>query len=195
MMVLLGIIFGLVFAWFAAGHGFYAMWAVLVNVVIAMYVAIMLTPMAVEIILGEDASPYAHAGFIGGITAVVFVILHTLAITFLTGTFEVSLPKIFNNIGAGLLGFITGMILWGLVCFILLVMPVRKDYFGAEFNLAGDLERMSQLSVCRTCRLVNVLSRQSNSDAVHKAMDMSRGIKGRSKIDPNEIAEPVSPDR
>jgi len=189
---------GLVFAVIAARYGFYPMWAVLVNIVIAVYLAVMLTPMAVNIILGQNISAYSYAGFLGLIAVVVFVVLETIAVTFLTGTFDVTLPKIFNNIGAGLLGFLAGVILWGLVCFILLITPGPKQYLTGKLNMTNDLQRMSQMSVYRVCNLVNALSRQSNTGSVQEAIKIllsktekkKRIHKPRKTAEPNGIAEP-----
>ena len=190
MIALFGIGVGLIFAWLATRHGFYAMWAILVNVIIAVYLAVMLTPTAADTILDQDSSLYAYAAILGGIAIVAFVILQTLATTFLTGTFDVELPKIFNNIGAALLGFFTGMITWGFVCFMLLIMPATKDYLADRMDLGDDLKKVSYSSVARACELVNTLSCQNEADAVRKAMDASLDI----AIDTDQEIEPNSLD-
>ena len=66
----------------------------------------MLTPLFVELILGDDIGPWAYGGFIIGIAVVVFIVLQVLTMTFLTGTFSVSLPRIFNNLGSAVVSFI-----------------------------------------------------------------------------------------
>jgi hypothetical protein len=189
MALLIGILAGFVLAFYASKRGFYAMWAVLVNAAIAIYLAVMLTPGMVELILGRNGqSPYAYAGFLVGITAIIFIVAQMLAFTFLTGTFDVMLPKIFDTLGGAVIGFFLGMIIWGLITFVLLIIPIPKS---VSF-LKDDLPRMTNVSVYRLCNIVNSLSRQDDEDTVRKMMDKT--IRAGKKLPKPKTTDPNQPE-
>ncbi|MFH1615443.1 MAG: hypothetical protein ABIG61_10235 [Planctomycetota bacterium] len=192
MAMLIGIVVGLVLAWLGGKKGFYMMWSVLIDLVFAVYLAIMLTPIAVQMVLGSQAGPYAYAGFLAGITAVVFVVLFTITFTFFTGMFEVSLPKLFDNIGAALLGFMVGMTAWGLAAFILSIIPTPK--YLEEINMGTEeLNRVVKVSLYRACNIVNTLSKQTDPNAVEKAIKLYFHRDGKKNLTPQKQHDPNKP--
>ncbi len=158
MVFWLGILVGVVFAWFAVKVGFYGMWAMLFNIVISVYLAIYLRPVVIKIPgLGNTSCTDALA-MIGSAIAV-FLILHGISYTFLTGQLVPSFPKVFNTLGAGILGFLAGFLLWSFLALLVCVTPVSQNAFikGVGFD---KFQETSISCVSRWCGLVNALSFQ-----------------------------------
>jgi hypothetical protein len=158
MVLWLGILVGAVFAWFAVRTGFYGMWAMLFNIVISVYLAIYLRPVVVKI-PGLGNTYYTDALAMVGSAIAVFLILHGISYTFLTGQLVPSFPKVFNTLGAGILGFLAGFLLWSFLSLLVYVTPVSQNAFikGAGF---GKFQESSISCVSRWCGLVNALSFQ-----------------------------------
>ena len=106
----IGIFVAAVFAWFAVKIGFYEIWAMLFNIVISIYLAIRLRPVVPKFFPAAGAAPYSDVLIIVAIALGVFLILHGITYVFLTSQFAVPFPKLFDILGAGVLGFLTGFL-------------------------------------------------------------------------------------
>ena len=155
MVLLLSIIIGAVFGIIAARKGFYVTWALLVNITVSVYLAVFLTPTIFSTIGSLAESPYAVAICLAIIAVSVFAILHAVAVIFFTGQFNISFPKILNTAGAGLLGFLAGLLVCGFVGLVILTIPIFQDSF-----LADQLAETADVSVVKACNCINFFSRQ-----------------------------------
>ena len=120
--------------WFAIRIGFYEMWAMLFNIVIAIYVALFLAQPIVNI-LPEEASDIRCCEALTLIVLAVgaFLILHGLTYILFTSQFNVTFPKIFDILFAGFLGFFAGFLLLSFVVLIIFLTP-----FGAYAGIEND---------------------------------------------------------
>jgi len=136
----IGILIGLGFAFYGFRRGFYDMWVILFNVVISLYLGIFLWPTIIEYFpLLEKTS--LHIVMTVLITsAIVFTILQSLASLLLIGQFTVILPKILDTLGAAILGFLTGLLLWGFVSLVITLTPVHENDFVNELGFTGYSE-------------------------------------------------------
>jgi len=126
MMFWLAVAMGVVFALIGIRLGFYRMWAVLFNILVSIYLGVMLTPAMVKIIPSMENFYYHRPLSVAAIAIVAFAVLQTIAVT-LIGAFEVSFPKMFNNIGSVILGFLSGYLLVIFVLFVICVIPFSKQ--------------------------------------------------------------------
>lgn len=187
MILYLGIIFGVIFAGAAIKKGFYAMWPILFNLGIAIYLGVMLTPAAAKIIPTVNRWEYGYAGSIAAIAVVAFVILHVLTLAFFAAAHTISLPKILNGVGAALLGFLSGLLVWGFVCLLVLIAPISQNNFVKQYDLGKQLLDASERSVVQVCNLVNNLSMQNNSRSVDQVIDWLLGIEDEPQTNNEDI--------
>ncbi len=159
----LSILAGIVFAAVAFRRSFYLMWTILFNITISIYLGIMLTYTAVKTIDAISCSSYSYAGCVLGIAIVTFVILQFIAIRFFAATFKVTFSKIFDNIGAALLAFIAGFLVFSFISFSISITPIVDNPFMQEVISGQQIAKSSAPVVLRTCNLVGVLSAQKNT--------------------------------
>lgn len=171
MFLILGIIIATVCAVKASKAGFFTLWATLFNIVISIYLAILLTPTAAEVMTFITDLEYGLAGCMLVIAGVFFAIAHGVCITFFIGNFTVSLPKIINKFGTALLGFLAGFLVWAFVSFLILVSPLSKNSFMEDLNAAQQLKAASVPYISAACDVVNVLSIQKPTKPVSKVIN------------------------
>jgi hypothetical protein len=132
MVLLAGILAGGLCIWFAVKIGFYETWAMLFNIVIAIYVALFMAQPIVNI-LPEEASNIRYCEALTLIVLAIgsFLILHGLTYILFTSQFKVTFPKLFDILFAGLLGFFSGFLLLSFAVLIIFLTPFG-EYAGIE---------------------------------------------------------------
>lgn len=176
-----GILVGGFFVWLAIGRGFYEMWTMLFNIVIAIYAALYLTPVIVELVPAAGDTAYGNAMMLLVLAGAIFAILHVISLTFLTGQFKVSFPKIFDNLGAGILGFLAGLLVWSFVVLLISVTPFGKSDTAESFGLGPT----NNPYLCWWCDLVNTAAASDDGPSAEEAVALLiEDAKGKS--DPNE---------
>ena len=132
MVLLAGILVGGLCIWFAIRIGFYETWSMLFNIVIAIYVALFLMQPIVDI-LPEEASniPCCDALTLIVLAIGAFLILQGITYILFTSQFNVTFPKIFDILFAGLLGFFGGFLLLSFAVLLIFLTPFGT-YAGIE---------------------------------------------------------------
>ena len=132
MILLAGILVGGVCIWLAVKIGFYETWAMLFNIVMAIYIAIFLAQPIVNV-LPEEARNIrsCEALTLIVLAAGAFLILHGLTYILFTSQFKVTFPKLFDILFAGLLGFFGGFLLLSFAALIIFLTPIG-GYSGIE---------------------------------------------------------------
>lgn len=166
----LSILAGIIFAIVAFRRSFYLMWTILFNITISIYLGIMLTYTAAKTIDAINGSGYSYGGCALGIAIVTFVILQFIAIRFFDATFKVIFPKIFNNIGAALLAFVAGVLVFSFISFAISITPIVDNPFMQEITTGQQIAQSSVPVVLRTCNFVGVLSAQKNTDVTQDVL-------------------------
>jgi hypothetical protein len=177
---------GVLFAVWGYRMGFYVIWAVLFNIAISIYLSVMLTP-AVAAFLpalfpagvkqGEPGFWYAYAGLSAAVAFISFLVLQITAMTYFTGTFNISLPKLMENLGAAAIGFVAGYILWGFICFVVLIMPIKESQPVLLKSFTSDTKsrEISIPAVSKVVNIVNALSLQSDRRQVRNVISWTLG--------------------
>jgi len=127
MLLLAGILFGGFCVWYAIKIGFYETWAMLFNIVIAIYIALFLARPIVNFLPEETGSiPCCDAIVLLIVAAGSFLILHGITYILFTSQFSVPFPKIFDILFAGLVGFFGGFIVLSFAALIIFLTPFGK---------------------------------------------------------------------
>ncbi len=127
MIFYMGILFAALLAWVGFKAGFYQIWTTLFNVLIAVYLAIHLSPLIAEIIPAAGSTEISKTLCMLVTSAAIFLILHGFAYVFLLSQFNVTFPKVLDTIGAAFLGFLTGFLIWSFVCLVICTGPIGKN--------------------------------------------------------------------
>jgi len=134
MVLLAGILVGGLCIWFAIKIGFYETWAMLFNIVIAIYIAIFLAQPIVNL-LSEETGNIPCCEALALIIAAVgsFLILHGITYILFTSQFKVTFPKIFDILFTGFLGFFGGFLVLSFAAIIIALTPFG-EYAKIEYN-------------------------------------------------------------
>ncbi len=190
-----GILAGGLFIWFALKIGFYETLALLFNVVISVYVAISLTPGIKDIVPEAGEIPCCEALALVVISGGTFLILYGITYIFLTGQFNISFPKVFDILFAGLLGFFTGFLVLSFVALIITVTPISQNKFVSGIGLNRQSQQTNISNICWWCDLVHsIVSSPDNQTTcqinINQLLDSGKP-KEQEKM--NEKTEPNEP--
>lgn len=188
MVIWLGILIGLILGFFMFRmKKFIAAWALLLNVLIAIYIGVMVTPTLAGLVSELGQSRYNIAPTVFVITVLVYALLHFLTNNFLSGKLEASFPQMLSTLGSGVLGFIAGFIATCFVFFVVYIMPFSANENVGKFIGRPDPDQLPSAAVVVTkgAQFINSASMQVFDNApaaVSYLMDM-----------PIIAAEPIEP--
>ena len=138
MVLLAGILVGGLCIWFAIRIGFYETWAMLFNIVIAIYAALFLTQPILNFLPEETSNiPCCDALTLIVLAVGSFLILHGITYILFTSQFNVTFPKIFDILFAGFLGFFGGFLILSFAAIIIALTPFG-EYTGITKEMAKE---------------------------------------------------------
>jgi len=160
MILLLAVAVGMVFAVIGVRKGFFPMWLVLFNILISIYVGVMLSPTMVAIRPDMEQEPYYLGTFIAVTSVMIFVVLQTIASVFFAELADSFCPKIFDTVGAAILGFLGGFCVLSFVFFVICIMPFSQEPFMKGLCGDGVLTPAGVKGVVKVCDFVSSISLQ-----------------------------------
>lgn len=120
----LGLLIGVAAIRPAAKVGFLVTWAALVNLVLAVYLAVTLLPFALAWAPAFiAASPYRHIFCLMMSGILLYAILQKVSTETFIGAFRGRFPGLIENVGAGALGFATAMLAWSYISLMVSLSP------------------------------------------------------------------------
>ncbi|MFC1677556.1 hypothetical protein ACFL3G_10910 [Planctomycetota bacterium] len=199
MIFWIGILVGIAFVALAVKIGFYETWAMLFNIVMSIYLAVFITPLIASI---QGTERIGYSSFIGvAVTAIVtFLILHGISFLFFTSQFNVKVPKIFDILGAGFLGFLAGFAVWSFASLLVLITPVSQQSFIKEIGLTRQKCQANIAYVSWWCDKVNGLvgsgdRKFSSAKVIEKMLNTAEEKrKAKPSADPNILVDPNQTD-
>lgn len=139
----MGIVIGGIFAFLGVRKGFYDTWAILFDIVIAVYLGVFLGP-AIAAITPEALPGYHSAMTIGATGLAAFAILYGISYIFITNQYKVPFPRALDILGAGFLGFLAGVLVWSFASTVVCLTPLTEK---AVFKTLGFQAAVDQASV------------------------------------------------
>jgi len=195
MVFWIGILVSGLFARFAIKKGFYEMWTLGFNIIISVYLAVLLGP-AVSNIIPAGTTAYGKTLTVLAIAVACFLILHGISYTFITGQFSIPFPKIVDVVGAGLLGFLAGFLIWSFAGLLIMTTPITKNAFAKQIGFDTEVQQTNASYVSWWCNLVNKIvssedNKQTPQQAIGWLMESSKAKPPVAKTsEPNKPAEP-----
>lgn len=202
MVFWIGILAGAAFAWFAVKLGFFEMWAMLFNIVISVFLAVYLKPVVANMIPAADETSYGNGLLILSVAVLSFAVLQGLSYVFFTGQFSVKMPKMFDVLGSGVLGFLAGVLIWSFAALLIGVTPISQGGFAKSIGLGSQLEQSNVQYICWWGNLVNKVVASSDSElkmeqridkllkSVEDRLRKSRVVPQPKPVDPNDKKPP-----
>ena len=164
MVFWVSILAGGFFAWLAIRMGFYETWTMLFNIVISIYVAVFLTPVIVDVAPAAGDTAYGNALSLAVTATGIFLILHGISYVFLTGQFNVSFPKVFDLVFAGLLGFLAGCLVFSFAAFVITVTPISQNSLASKVGFNSRSQRSNIAYICWWCDLIDLAVSSADSE-------------------------------
>lgn len=191
MVFWIGILVGIVFVGFAVKIGFYEMWAMLFDIIIAVYLGVFLGPIIADLVPAAGKSLYGDTiGMI--VTATVsFLILFGISYTFFTGQFTIYFPKVLNILVAGFLGFSAGFLVWSFLSFTVCIIPLDEKHTLNKLGFARQSQKASIAYLSRICSTVDAIVRPSGKKDTHQ--QTIDGMLNAAEIKAFEIAQRNKP--
>jgi len=191
-----GILVGAIFMWLAIKVKFYEAWAIFFNIVISTYLAVYLRRTIIDVIPASTGTPYSNALIVFAVALGTFLVLHGITFAFFTGQFSISMPKIFDILGAGLLGFLAGFLVWSFVSLLICIMPISQNIFVKEIGFVQQFEQTGMPYISWWCNLVNAVvsprpGESATEQAVKELLDSAKQEMKAPKT--RQAAEPPKP--
>lgn len=187
----IGILAGGIFAWYAIKLRFYQTWALMFNIIISIYLAIYLQSIIANI-PSVGHSYYSSVLILLAVASASFLIMHGISYTFVTGQFNISFPKVFDTIGTGILGFLTGFLLWSFLCLLIYMTPASQNSILRETGFSNEHQQTSISYISRFCNLVNtVVSSHDNKYSAEHTIEQI--IKDSAPKKPIKVIVPEKP--
>ena len=164
MVFWISILVGGIFAWVWVRMGFFEAWTMLFNIVVAIYVSVFLSPVIVEIVPAAAETIWCYGLILVSVGAGVFAILAGISYTFLTGRFKVTFPRIFDNVGAGVLGFLAGLLVWSFAATAVSLTPIAENAWAQQLGFGKKVLQTHGAYLSWWCDLVHSIAASSASD-------------------------------
>ena len=197
MIILVGIIAGLIFAWVAIRMGLYVTWSVMFNLVISIYTAISLGPVVADKMPLEGG--FGAAVILVGLAAAVFTVLQGACYLFITSQYEMSFPKLFDSVTSGIIGFLAGILI---ISFLNLPLGIIRQNLSAENNYeeSSQLGNSAYLDFWYNA-MHSLVGTKENTQTEKLVAEMIKNTKKTKKVKATtkaveavEVAEPNEPE-
>ncbi|MGE5293425.1 MAG: CvpA family protein [Solirubrobacterales bacterium] len=194
MIFWIAILTGALFVWLAVRRGFYETWALLFNVIVAIYVAIFLAPAMARFVPMPGGAAWCMALSMFVLAGGVFALLHGVSWVFLTGQFSVRFPSVFDVIFSGLLGFVAGFLILSFVALTLSTTPLAQHKIVTTLGLGRQGQTANVVSLSRCCDLIHsrvgFAGSGTTQTAVERLLQTSDELTTSDKPAPTDPNEP-----
>jgi len=192
MMFWIGIILALAIAAIMAKKGLYETWTLLFNLIIAVYLALTLGPVLRQLlsIQGRGGDVFVMLG-----TAVIcLTVLYGISYVIFLSQFRVTFPKILDVAGGGLLGFLTGLLIWSFVAFLVLASPLGGSRILGKIGFNSDSLRPSTAYMTWWTGIIEkIVSADAEQDTVEQTVEVLVENAGKAALTARTAPEPNEP--
>jgi hypothetical protein len=165
-----GIILAVILATLWAKRGFYDTWTFAINCILSIYIGIFAEPFAVSLIPSAAETPFGDLLVVAGLAVGSFVILQSISLVCALGHFSVPFPKFLDVTASGLLGFLTGLVIWNFGAFVICNAPAFSKDLAAQVNYDND-DREFNISVFSIpCDIIHLMVSRQDEYGTQKAV-------------------------
>lgn len=196
MVFWIAILTGALFIWLAVRMGFYETWALLFNIIIAIYVSIFLAPTVARFVPMPGGASWCTALSMLVLAGGSFAVLHGLSWVFLTGQFKIRFPSVFDVVLSGILGFVAGFLILSFAALALATTPLAEHEIVSTLGLGREGQQANIAGIARCCNLIHSVAGFEDAGtteaAVARLLETSDRLTASDKAgpEPNESNEP-----
>ncbi len=192
MTLWIGIVLALIIAALMAKKGLYETWTLLFNVVIAVYLGLTVGPVLKGLlgVQGRGGEVFVMLG-----TAVIsLTVLYLFSYVIFLSQFQVTFPKILDFAGGGLLGFLTGLLIWSFVAFLISVSPLGGGGTLGKIGFNSDsLQSSTGYMTWWTGIIHGLVSADRKEDTIDQTVDVLVKNSQNAAQAARKVAEPNEP--
>ena len=128
-----------------------------------------------------------------------FLILHGTTYALITGQANVSFPKIFDTVLAGVLGFLAGFLVLSFAALLVCAAPISQNKFLNKAGFGKQSQQANISYICWWCDLVNtIVSARDNQVTSEQVVDELLSVtqpnvkpeaREREQAEPNQSTE------
>ncbi|MGD9109523.1 MAG: hypothetical protein PVG93_01155 [Phycisphaerales bacterium] len=166
MLFWVGILVGVIFAYLAIRRGLYETWAILFNIILSIYLAIVLNPLAKHILPRSGHNPYDNTLVMLALGVGFFILLHGIVYVLVLSQFKIDMGRILDLIGSGVIGLAGGILIWSFVLILLCSSPLVTNKFLRATGVKRDNVQANVSYVCRFTGLIEKLVGTEQSENV-----------------------------
>jgi multidrug efflux pump subunit AcrB len=178
MVTVIALIIGILFAVYCVRRTFFPSWAIVFNIMLSIYVAVMVMPVFSHLIFQKfEASEVRYHIAIAMVmfAGILFALTHIITKTFITGLYQINFNKIFDFIASALAGVLTGFIVTSFIFLAICITPISAMPFMQGYNIRSETTPKELKPVIRSCNFISWASLQVYPDkpeTVIKALTM-----------------------
>jgi len=171
MVLGIGILFGIFFALVGLKLGFYEILTMFFNVLMSVYLGIFLGPVIAASNLG-DRLLYANSIWMLIVGVGTFLVLFVISYFLFTSQFKIPFPKVFDIGVSGVLGFLTGFLVWSFLSMLVLVMPISQDSALAKIGFSKETQQSNLSYVYKFSDTINgFVSSKDNEQSTEEVIE------------------------
>lgn len=187
----IGIIIAAIVAYFTFKIGFYETWAFAFNTIVSIYLAIFLKPTITKLLPAANQMPCSNILIILMTAIGAFLILHGISYLLITSQVRISFPKILDLLGAGLLGFFTGLFIWSFASLLLFLAPISERRLFKDLGFSYEFQKTNIAYIRRFCDPLNALLTSKNKgystqQAIDRLLEEAEAEKVTQPADANQ---------
>ena len=164
MVFWLAVVAGALFVAIAVEWGFFTSWIMFLHLILAIYLAIFLTPSLADAVPAIAATSWGYALAMIAIAAATIAIGYGICNVGLGGEMGIEFPVAFDTLGAGLVGFMTGFLLASFLTFTLCLTPFSQASFCKKYGFDVNSQEANLAYVCRCCDILHYLVSSSDTE-------------------------------
>jgi hypothetical protein len=152
------LIAGLGFAWLGIKKGLYVWIATLFNGMTAIYIGVLSTPVILKMSPEYSQSGYYAAATISAMALAVFVILQMFGYFYLLKDAEEYFPKLIDQVGGAVCGFLFSYFLIGFILGLVCIMPFSQSGIPSYLPQRDSMLKFSSPAMIRACNFIGAYS-------------------------------------
>jgi len=191
MVFWIAVLIGGLFAWAAAQVGFFASWIMLFNLVLSAYLAVFLAPVIVDSVPATTDTPYGYALVLLTVAIATLVTSYAVCYACLSGRTRIEFPALMEKLGAGVLGFLGGLLVSSFLGLVVSLTPLPELDSLRPLGLHAESQRATRAYVCWWCDVLHGFVGSSESGMTSAdAVDL---LLNRAFPPAEEISVPTAP--
>lgn len=181
------IVISVLMAWLGLKKGVYTMAATAFNLLMAVYTGVLTIPLVLKTSPGLETSGYYAAFCLLLLIAACFVLLQGICYYFFLRGADIVFPNLFDRIGGGLLGLVSGYVLAGILCLAVCMMPFSRMDFIQGFFPSERLECFCGKTTVKVCRVMSTWSLQYLEEVPEETVDYLLSLGREETVKPVEL--------